>query len=136
MENRYSQFTIIYWLVNEFFSLFRNNMRRVSLLNFLQYASGYSSSTLQRGWSGESVEELAVNSEETKRDCVHPKSPQSWLSKHSPEYWSLDYDLPENHRKRKWNVFYLPIFRVLEMSYTESNYKRFLFSEYIHTFKK
>ena len=50
--------------------------------------------------------------------------------------WSLDYDLTQNHRKRKWNVFYLPILRVLEMSYTENNYKRFLFSEYIHTFKK
>ena len=86
MENRSSQCTIIYWLVNEFFSLIRNNMRRVSLLNFLQYASGYSSSTVQQGWSGESVEELAVNSEETKRDCVRPKSPQSWLSKHAPEY--------------------------------------------------
>lgn len=48
MENRSSQVTIIYWLVNEFFSLFRNNMRRVSLLNFLQYASGYSSSTVQQ----------------------------------------------------------------------------------------
>ena len=50
--------------------------------------------------------------------------------------WSLDYDLTENHRKRKWNVLYLPILRVLEMSYTENNYKRFHFSEYIHTFKK
>ena len=76
MENRSSQVIIIYWLVNEFFSLFRNNMRRVSLLNFLQYASGYSSSTVQQGWSEESVEELAVNSEETKRDCVRRKSPQ------------------------------------------------------------
>ena len=39
--------------------------------------------------------------------------------------WSLDYDLTENHRKRKWNVLYLPILRVLEMSYTENNYKSF-----------
>jgi len=42
----------------------------------------------------------------------------------------------KNHRKRKWNVFYLPILRVLEMSYTENNYKGFLFSEYIHIYKK
>lgn len=49
--------------------------------------------------------------------------------------WSLDYDLTENHRKRKWNVLYLPILRVLEMSYRENNYKRFLFSEYIHILK-
>lgn len=41
--------------------------------------------------------------------------------------WSLDYDLTENQRKRKWKVFYLPIFLVLEMSYTESNCKRFFF---------
>lgn len=40
--------------------------------------------------------------------------------------WSLDYDLTENHRKRKWNVFYLPILSVLGM-YTESNCKRFFF---------
>ena len=49
--------------------------------------------------------------------------------------WSLDYDLTETHRKRKWNVFYLPIFSVLEMSYKESNCKRFFFFEYIHIFK-
>ena len=44
--------------------------------------------------------------------------------------WS-DWKSPEEKVERA-----LPILRVLEMSYTEHNYKRFLFSEYIHTFKK